>query len=175
MSNSNLKGGAFNKAPFFLITILVLSLMASSCTTSSSVLSFIIPDGKQQYYIPKTNLKQEKINVDVDFTIHVADSKICDSVVVNYTLNHKANAFGNLNLAIEYDGASFSLKDAEMLYKDLNTKSVRYTSSVDSDIFRNIIYSSSIIIVATKEDGTKVNLYSPKLEKTIQQLRDVIE
>lgn len=175
MSNLHLKKGILNRVPFLFFTILSFTLLLSSCASTPNVMSFILPEGKQQYFISKTNFREKEINIDVDLTIHVLDSKIYDSVVLNYTLNRNENSSSSPDFILCYDSSTYYLKDVKKVFTDINTNSVRFTSNIDADVFRDIIYASSIYITAKKEDGSNVKLYSKELEKTIQKLRDVIE
>lgn len=164
-------------ALLFFILLFVFGFFAS-CTTPPAISTFLIGDGKMQYFIRPIPIKGKDLVSSVDFTIHVSDGVPEDSVVVNYTLD--GQPLGEINaekvkVSLICGEKEFALEDSKVLYKSVTPNAVRFTSTLKSKDFVSLVYDESMITLCfTSSSGKQVKVDSSKLRKSFSDLRSVV-
>ena len=146
--------------------------------TTPAISTFLIGDGKMQYFVRPVSVKGKELDSSIDLTIHVSDGVPEDGIVVNYTLN--GQPLGELNsekikLSFICGDTEFTVTDSKVLYKSVSPNAVRFTTVLNSEDFLFMVYDDSMITLCfTSPSGKQVKVDSSKLRKSFSDLRSVV-
>lgn len=162
-----------------LFCIISYILIISSCATQQNpIMSFILNDGRLQYYVTPITVKCKDVSSSVDFTIHCNNTSISDDVVMNYTiedsiLNSKDPS--TVKVAFTYDNTMVTVQNENIIFRNIKPKQVRMNSTINKEEFKNMINTEeTIYIVFTTVEGNTVKIDSKELNNKIKELRSVI-
>ena len=164
-------------ALLFFISLIIFEFFAS-CTTPPAISTFLIGDGKMQYFIRPVSIKGKDLVSSVDFTVHVSEGITEESVVVNYTLYDQP--LGEINaekvkVSFICGEKEFALSDSKVLYKSVTPNAVRFTSTLKPEDFVSLVYDERMITLCfTSSSGKQVKVDSSKLRKSFSDLRSVV-
>jgi len=173
-----------NKKKFFFDANLFLCLSIStiffnSCVTPrSQVMSFILSDGRLQYYVTPVAINDKEISVSIDFTIHCNNTQISDDVVMNYTVSGavlEQKDSSDVKINFSYGDKMVSCQNVNIIYRNVNPKQIRMNSTIDKEEFKSMIYTDKpIYIVVTDGSCETKEIESKELNTKIKELCSVI-
>ena len=166
------------KIGLILFSINTILFLDSCATQQSNVMSFILSDGRLQYYVTPVIIKSKEVSCSVDFTIHCNNTTISDDVVMNYTiddsiLNTKDSSTVKVSFAI--NDKIVRLQNENIIYRNVKPKKIRMNSTINKEEFKNMIDTEeTVYILFTTEEENAVKLNSKELNSKLKELRSVI-
>ena len=125
------------------------------------------------------DVKGKDLSSSIDFTVHIKDDKVCDAVVVNYTLNGnplKETKAEKVSVSFFTSSAEYKVNEAKVLFKNMKPLSTRFTSTLMAQDFTSLVRTDEMIYVKfTSEKGSELSIPCPKLRKTFSDFKSILD
>lgn len=176
MSNHSAKRGCLvRRAALLFFVSVLLSLVSLSCSTPPAVNEFLLPDGRQQYFIRPVDVKGKNLSASVDFTVRVKDGKIVDPVTMNYTLKDKPlgeTRADKVSLKLYCGDKEYELSDVSTLFKSIQPVQARFSSTISPEFFTEMILSDGMFSIKfISPSNGEITLACPKIRKSLSDMQ----